>query len=82
MRKLDKVKPRPVIVKCIHEQHQVDLVDMKGMQVEYKGKTYRYILSLVDLFSRFHGLAPLERKKSSFERKELKHYDYYHKYYD
>ena len=33
-------KPRPVIVKCIHEQHQVDLVDMRGMQVEYQGKTY------------------------------------------
>ena len=45
---------------------------MKGMQVEYKGKTYRYILSLMDLFSRFHWLAPFERKKSSFVKKELK----------
>ena len=42
------------------------------MQVEYKGKTYLYILSLMDLFSRFHWLAPLERKKSSFVKKELK----------
>ena len=44
---------------------------MKNMQVEYKGKTYRYILSLMDLFSRFHWLAPLERKKSSLVKKEL-----------
>ena len=66
-----KAKVCPVIVKRIHE-HQVYLVDMKGMQVEYKGKTYRYILSLMDLFSRFHWLAPLERKKSSFVKKELK----------
>ena len=68
----NKAKPHPVIVKSIHEQHQVDLIDMKGMQVEYKGKTYRYILSLMDLFSAFHWLAPLERKKSSFIKKELK----------
>ena len=65
----NKAKSRPVIVKRIYEQHQVDLVDMKRMQVEYKGKTYRYILSLMDLFSRFHWLVPLERKKSSFVKK-------------
>ena len=64
----NKAKPGPVIVKDIHEQHEVDLVDMKRI----KRKTYRYILSLMDLFSRFHWLAPLERKKSSFVKKELK----------
>ena len=68
----NKAKPHPVIVKRIHEQHQVDLVNMKGMQEEHKGKTYRYILSLMDLFSRFHWLAPLERKKNCFVKKELK----------
>ena len=50
----NKAKPRPVIIKRIHEQqHQVDLVDMKGMCT-------------------FHCLAPLERKKNSFGKKELK----------
>ena len=68
----NKAKPRPVIGKRIHEQCQVDLVNMKGMQVDYKGKIYRYIFSLMDLFSRFHWLAPLERKKISFVNKELK----------
>ena len=69
----NKAQSRPVIVKRIHErQHQVDLVDMKGMQAKYKGKTYRYILSLTDLLCRFHCLAPRERKKSSFGKKELK----------
>ena len=69
----NKAQPRPVIVKRIHEQqHQVDLVETKGMQVKYKGKTYRYILSLTDLLCRFHCLAPRERKKSSFGKKELK----------
>ena len=28
----NKAKPGPVIVKGIHEQHEVDLVDMKRMQ--------------------------------------------------
>ena len=45
---------------------------MKGMQVEYKGKTYTYIFSFMDLFSRFYQLAALARKKSSFVEKELK----------
>ena len=45
-----KAKPRPII----QEQQQIDLVDMKSMTVEYKGKCYRYIFLLMDIFSRFH----------------------------
>ena len=67
----NKAKPRPVIASRIHAQHQIDLVDMKAMPCDYMGKTYRYILSLVDLFSRFHWLAPLETKHSSSVAKEL-----------
>ena len=58
-------------MKRILEQHQTDLVDMKSMKVEYKGKCYRYIFSLMDIFSRFHWLAPLMTKKSSYVSKEL-----------
>ena len=68
----NKAKPRPVAVKRIQEQHQIDLVDMKNMQTEHNGKPYRYIFSLMDIFSRFHWLAPLERKKSSHVKKELR----------
>ena len=42
------------------------------MQVEYKRKTHQYILSPLELFSWFHWLTSLERKKSSFVKKELK----------
>ena len=45
---------RPTSVKIIQEQHQVDLVDLKSLKVEYKGKCYRYIFSLMGIFSRFH----------------------------
>ena len=44
---------------------------MKRMKVEYKEKCYRYIFSQMDIFSKFHCLAPLTRKKSSHVRKEL-----------
>ena len=36
----NKAKPRLVSVKRIQEQHQIDLVDMKSMKVEYKEKCY------------------------------------------
>ena len=67
----NKAKPRPVSMERIQEQHQIDLVDMKSMKVEYKGKCYQYIFSLMDIFSQFHWLAPLTRKKSSHVKKEL-----------
>ena len=67
----NKAKPRPVKVKRIQEQHQIDLVDMKSMKVECKGKCYGYVFSLMDMFSRFHWLAPLTTKKSSHLKKEL-----------
>ena len=67
----NKAKPRLVSVKRIQEQHQIDLVDMKSMKVEYKEKCYWHIFSLMDMFSRFHWLAPLARKKSRHLKKEL-----------
>lgn len=68
----NKARPRPVRVKEIHDQHQIDLVDMKSMSVVYEGKTYKYIFSLLDVFSRFHWLRPLTSKHSSGVKRELK----------
>ena len=67
----NKERPRPVRVKRIQEQHQIDVVDMTGMKVNYKGKTDKYILSLLDIFSRFHWLVPLERKYSKIVKKRV-----------
>ena len=50
----NKAKPRPISVKRIQEQHQTDLVDMKSMNVEYKGNVINIFLSLMDTFLRFH----------------------------
>ena len=67
----NKAKPRHVSVKKIQKQHQIDLVDMKSMKVEYKGKCYWYIFSLMVIFSLFRWLAPLTTKKSSHVKNEL-----------
>ena len=39
----NRAKPRAVTVKRVQEQNQIDLV-------EYNGKLFRYILSLMDIF--------------------------------
>ena len=55
----------------IHQILQLDLVDMKSQKVEYKGKNYKYVLSLLDVFSRFRWLSPLPSKHSKEVKKEL-----------
>ena len=42
-------------------QLQLEVVSMKSQVVSWKGKTYRYILSLMDIFSKFQWLVPLQR---------------------
>ena len=68
----NKARPRPFRVKNVHNQHQIDLVNICNMAVTYNGKTYNYILSLLDIFSRFHWLCPLESKHSNSVTNELK----------
>ena len=46
----NKAKLRPVRANAAHYCHQIDLMDM----VKHKGKCYKYILSLLEIFSRFH----------------------------
>ena len=50
----NKAVPCPVQAKHVQSQHQMDLVDMKKCPVEWKGNLYKYILSLMDVFSRYH----------------------------
>ena len=44
------------------KQFQLDLVDMNLQALKYNGKSYRYILSLMDIFSSFHWLVSLQSK--------------------
>lgn len=54
-------------------RHQVDLMDLgKRGSVEFKGIVYRYVLSVMDVFSRFIWLRPLASKTSKAVAAELK----------
>ena len=58
----NKAFPRLVRVREIQTQHQIGLVNLSDMSVEYQRTVYQYVLSIKDIFSRFHWLAQLERK--------------------
>ena len=45
---------------------------MKSQAVQYQGKNYRYILSLLDVFSRFYWLCPLHTKHSREVKENIK----------
>ena len=55
----------------VHQIHQVDLIDMLNQKVGYEGKCYQYVLSLLNVFSRFQWLVPLERKTAHSVKVEL-----------
>ena len=55
----------PIRARDVQVQHQIDLVDMNKLCTKYNGKVFRYVLSVMDVFSRYHWLVPLQRKCSS-----------------
>ena len=59
---LNKAIPQPMRVSSVIEQVQIDLINLSSQRVEYEGKVYRYVLLVMDVFSRFHWLSPLQRK--------------------
>ena len=61
----NKAALKPARAKAVQIRHQVDLVSMESMPVKWKGKVFKYVLSVLDVFSRYHWLFPLEGKKSS-----------------
>ena len=55
----------PVVSKTVQGCNQIDLVDMRSMSVTKDGVEYNYILSLLDVFSRFLELRSLSSKDSN-----------------
>lgn len=58
----NKALIRPIRAKAVMDRLQIDLVSMNAYATEYRGTLYRYVLSLLDVFSRFVFLRPLETK--------------------
>ena len=49
----NKLPLSPVFSKTVQGYNQIDLVDMRSISVTRNGAEYKYILSLLDVFSRF-----------------------------
>lgn len=56
----------------VGEKWQIDLMQMKNDQIKNEGVTYCYILSVIDVFSRFVILRPLQCKSSLAVSSEMK----------
>lgn len=61
----------PITAKRPMERLQIDLVDMTKHPDWYKGQTYKYILTLLDVYSRYVWLRPLAKKSSNHVKREL-----------
>ena len=61
----NKAPPRPTRASKVQERHQVDLVSMVSMPATMDGDTYKYIMSVINIFSRFFFLRPLQTKETS-----------------
>ena len=70
---LNKAILKPIRAQDVQVRHQVDLMDLgKGGSVKFQGIIYRYVLSVMDVFSRFIWLRPLQSKNSKAIAAELK----------
>ena len=69
---------RPIKTCKVQERHLVDLVSMASMPVTIDGDTNKYIISVIDIFSRFVFLRPLQTKESADFAEHL--LDIYHEH--
>ena len=60
----NKAPLRPIRASKVQERYQADLVSMVTMPVTIDGDTYKY-MSVIDIFSRFRFLRPLQTKETS-----------------
>ena len=67
----NKATPRPVAASTIQAQHQIDLMDLSKEAVDHNTRVYKYVLSVMDIFSRYLWLRPLEKKSSEHVSRAL-----------
>ena len=63
---------KPVSARDVQVRHQIDLIDMHPREVCHNGATFRYILTVMDVFSRFLWAQPLTTKRSAEIARNLK----------
>lgn len=62
---------KSIISKNIGDRWQIDLINMRSEPVQCHGQTYQYILSVIDVFSRFLICRPLQNKSSKLVCKTM-----------
>ena len=68
----NKPPPQPINAYAPQERNQIDLMDMgKQRQCTYNNRQYRYILTIMDVYSRYVWLHALPSKSSGSVRKAL-----------
>ena len=68
----NKASITPICCRTIMWRVQIDLIDFRNNPAYHNGKEFRYILTVLDVFSRYTWLRPLTRKSSKNVAKELK----------
>lgn len=61
----NKPLPKPTIAKAVQDRHQIDLADMSRWKIKHGRTTYRIILTVINVFSRYLWLKPLKSKHSA-----------------
>ena len=61
----NKATPRPVTARIIQGQHQIDLMDLSKEAVNHNRHVYKYVLNVMDIFSRYLWLRQLEKKSQA-----------------
>ena len=62
----------PIIAERVMERVQIDLIDKSSDACHHDGKVYRYILSVVDVMSRYCWARPIQQKSSALVAAALK----------
>ena len=63
---------KPIIASRPFERLQIDLVDFSNFKSCRNGKTYSFVLAVLDVFSRYLFLSPLVKKETSAVALEIK----------
>ena len=62
---------KPITASRVWERIQIDLMSMEDIPVVHDGKVYRWVLSVIDVFSRYLVLRPLHSKDTAVVAAEL-----------
>ena len=68
----NKAPLTPIRASRVQERHQIDLVDMRLTPAVQHDTVYKFVLSVLDVFSRYIWLRPMQSKSSKEVVKRLK----------